>query len=220
VIHKKEYILLDLDGTVTDSGPGITRSAAYALARFGIEAEPEQLRGFIGPPLKQSFMDFYGFDDQKAALAVEKYREYYRETGIFENAVYDGMAGFLEEISRCDKKLILATSKPEVFAKQILSHFGLDHYFYFIAGSMLDGARTDKAELIGYVLNHCSIVPGKAAMVGDRKHDIIGAQKNSVASIGVTYGYGSRGELEEAGADYIVDSVGALRDMLYGESLR
>lgn len=207
-----DYILFDLDGTLTDPGIGITNSVMFALKKYGIQAKDRsELYQFIGPPLVDSFKKFYGFSDDEAYQAVEFYREYFRDKGIFENRIYDGITDLLEQLRKNNKTLILATSKPWVYAKQILDHFNIAKYFTFTAGSNLDGTRTKKHEVIQYALESCSITDkSKAIMVGDREHDILGAKKVGIQSIGVLFGYGGREELESAGANYIAGSVGEI----------
>lgn len=213
------YILFDLDGTLTDPGVGITNSVAYALKKYNIEVKDRAgLYKFIGPPLAESFENYYGFSEEEAKKAVEYYREYYCEKGIFENSVYGGIKGLLEELQNADKALILATSKPEVFAKQILEHFDMTENFTYIAGSNLDGTRAKKDEVIEYALNAGGVSDkSKAIMVGDRKHDIIGAKKVGIDSIGVLFGYGSREELEHAQATYIAEKVNDISKILFAE---
>lgn len=198
-------ILFDLDGTLTDSEPGIINSIEYALKKYGIEMENKaDLRKFLGPPLKESFKQFCGFSEEKAEQAVEFYREYFREKGIFENNVYQGVAELLEALKAQNKRLIVATSKPEPFTYRILEHFDLLKYFDFVAGSNMDNTRSKKDEVIAYALNSCGIIDLQSVvMIGDREHDIIGANKVGIASIGVLYGYGDLQELETAGATYI-----------------
>ncbi len=214
----KEYknILFDLDGTLTDPAVGITKSVAYALEKFGIEvSDITQLNHFIGPPLLDSFMECYGFDKEKAQTAIDYYRERFRVKGLYENVVYDGIPEMLRVLKDSGKKLILATSKPEPFAKEILRHFGLEEYFDYAAGSNFDGTRTAKAEVIEYALESADISDKSACiMIGDRKHDIIGAKKTGLDSVGVLYGYGSREELEAAGATYIAETVEELTKLI------
>ena len=194
-----KYILLDLDGTITDPMIGITRCVEYALNHFGIQVNDlRELCPVIGPPLLDSFRDFYHFTDEQAKEATEKYRERFADTGIYENKLYDGMKDFLEEATRQGRILMLATSKPTVFAKRILDYFDIARYFTFVAGSGLDGSFYTKGDVIG-----------------DRKHDIIGAKENRLDSIGVLYGYGDREELSQAGADYIVEDIAGLRNLLF-----
>lgn len=208
-MSKYDVILFDLDGTLTDPGLGITNSVMHALKKYGIEVEDRaSLYKFIGPPLIDSFEQYFGFSHEEAVKSVDYYREYYRDKGIYENTVYDGIEDLLASLYEKGKKIILATSKPEPFAKEILRHFGLDKYFLFAAGSTMGETRTNKAEVIEYALSECGITDKTAVvMVGDREHDIIGANKNGIDSIGVLFGYGSREELETAGATYIAETV-------------
>lgn len=202
-------ILFDLDGTLTDPGIGITNSVMYALRKFGIEVTDRvELYKFIGPPLRDSFMEYYGFSEEKALTAVEYYREYFRDIGIFENSVYEGVEALLKSIKSSGKKIILATSKPEEFAVRILKHFGLYEYFDFVGGATFDGSRGEKAEVIGYALGSADINDmADTVMIGDREYDILGARRFGMDSVGVTYGYGSREELQSAGATYIADNT-------------
>lgn len=213
---KYKYILFDLDGTLTDPGEGITNSIMYALDKYGIKVgERSDLHKFIGPPLMDSFEKYYGFSKEESKMAVEYYREYYRDKGIFENMLYDGFEDLLKTLKANNKIIIVATSKPEVFAKQILQHFNIEKYFTYVAGSNLDGTRTKKDEVIKYALESCNITElSKAVMVGDRKYDIIGAKKLGISSIGVLFGYGHRDELEKAGADFIVGTVEGIGKVL------
>lgn len=201
--------LFDLDGTLTDPKEGIVKSVRYALTSFGIhENEDEKLFRFIGPPLRDSFREFYGFNETEVERAITKYREYYSETGIYECTVYEGIIEMLECLQNKSISMAIATSKPTVYAKQIARHFNFDHYFEFIAGSELDGTRSRKSEVINYVLD--KVDPGRqkqAVMIGDRKHDVIGGKECGIETIGVTWGYGSREELDEARAGKIIDSL-------------
>lgn len=212
----KRYVLFDLDGTVADNGEGICKSAQYALDFFGIHHEPvENLRRFVGPPLQESFQVLYGFSPEKAKIAVEKYRERYRVKGVYENKLYPGIPALLEELSH-RAAVCLATSKPEVFSRKILEMGGVLPYFTRAVGSELDGRRTDKAEVIQEVLRQLGNPDrAQAIMVGDRKHDILGARACGVESVGVEYGFAPEKELEEAGADHIVPTVEALRGLLW-----
>jgi len=213
---KYEYILFDLDGTLTDSAIGITNSVMYALNKYGIEvSDRSELYRFVGPPLSDSFENFYGFSREDAKEAVEYYREYYREKGIFENLVYDGCENLLKTLKDNDMTLAVATSKPEVFARQILEHFDMAKYFTYIAGSNLDGTRVKKGEVIRYALESCNIRDlSKTIMIGDREHDIIGAKEAGIDSIGVLFGYGDKDELVTAGADFIADRVSDIGQVL------
>lgn len=212
----KEYqtYLFDLDGTITDSSLGITNSVIYALKKFGIrEDDRRKLYKFIGPPLTVSFQEYYGFSEEKAREAVAYYREYYQEKGIFENKVYDGFEDMLKTLKSAAKRLIVATSKPEPYARKIMDHFGLSAYFDYVAGMELDGGRGTKAEVIRYALKVCGIEDKRTVlMVGDREHDVFGAKEAGIDCLGVMYGFGDREELEKAGADYIVETP---RDIAY-----
>jgi len=210
-----KYIIFDLDGTITDPRVGITKSIDYALRYFGIETENlDSLCKYIGPPLLNAFQEDYGFDEDKARLAISKYREYFNVTGIYENVVYTGVEEMLKNLQNKHKKLMMATSKPTEFAIRILEHFNLIHYFDFVAGSEMDGRRSEKADVIKYVIeeNHVSDC-SEIIMIGDRKYDIIGAKKTGIDSVGVLYGYGDKEELIQAGADYIIEKVEFISDL-------
>lgn len=211
-----EYIFFDLDGTVTDPGVGITNAVMYALEKFGIELpDRSELYKFIGPPLMESFSEFYGFDVDKCRQAIIYYREYYGDKGLYENEVYDGIKELLAELKRRGKKIVLATSKPEKFANQILDYFGLAEYFDFVAGAAMDETRTGKSQVLKYALEMTGATDvSKIVMIGDRKHDMIGASEFGLAKIGVLYGYGDRQELEVHGADYIVATPGEILDIV------
>lgn len=214
-LQAAQCILFDLDGTLTDPGVGITRSVAYALRDFGIETEDlDTLCGFIGPPLKASFTHFYGMNEADAERAVAKYREYFQRQGMFENTVYPGVPELLEQLQSAGKQLMVATSKPTVFARAILDHFGMAAYFSGVTGSELDGTRTDKGEVIACALASGGFRPELAVMVGDRSYDVIGAAQNGLPSVGVLYGYGSREELEQAGASVTAMTVEELQMLL------
>jgi len=211
-LEKYDYFLFDLDGTITDPGIGITNSVMYALEKFGITVtDRSQLYKFIGPPLSVSFPKYYGFNEEETKSAIQYYRQTYRDKGIFECNLYEGIEEVLRKLKESGKKVILATSKPQEFAIQILEHFNIDKYFDVVAGSGLDGNRDTKAEVIEYALNLAGVDNIKrAVMIGDREQDIEGARINNLDSVGVLYGYGSRSEHEEAGADYIIESIDEL----------
>jgi len=214
---KKNYnhILFDLDGTLTDSAEGVTRSVQHALKQYNIDAAIEELRSFIGPPLHHSFIEVYGFSTDEAHRAVEYYRDYYRDVGIYENKVYPDVPELLENLNKNNKKVHLATSKPTIFAEKILRYFKLDQFFTTIAGSNLNGTRVEKKEVIAHVLEENGDLKTKETiMVGDRKHDIIGARAWNLDSIGVTYGYGSLQELQEAGSTMIAATVPELQNLI------
>ncbi|MEI4321215.1 HAD family hydrolase [Streptococcus suis] len=210
-----QTILFDLDGTLTDSGQGILNSVAYALEKMGIE-EPDtaNLNRFIGPPLYESFSRFYQLNPEDTQSAVDTFRVYFKEKGMFENQLYPGIIPLLEELRTAGKTLVIATSKPEIFAKQILEHFGIAHYFDVIAGASLDSSRISKADVIGYAINQLEAFPNNAVMIGDREHDIEGARMHQLPAIGVLYGYGSKQEFEKAGATMIVETVQDLKRVL------
>lgn len=215
-LKDRKYLLFDLDGTLTDSQEGITKSVEYALNYYGIQVEDrKELNVFIGPPLAESFMKYYGFSREKALEAVKKYREYFGVTGKFENTVYEGIPEVLEKLKQAGKILILATSKPEVYAKQIMEHFDLAKYFTNIHGSELDGSRVHKDEVIRFALKANGITDlEEAVMIGDREHDMIGAKKCGLEAIGVLFGFGSRRELEENGAAAIAETAEELGELL------
>jgi len=201
-MKKYDYIFFDLDGTLSDSAPGIVNSVTYALNRMGIDvADKEPLKKFVGPPLVESFSMYYNFTPDQIERAVMLFREYFEAQGISENCMYAGADILLEKLKYVGKIPVIATSKPEPFAKIILSRYGIDHYFHYIAGSTTDETRTKKDEVIAYALEACKIDDSsRVVMVGDRSHDVIGAKKNGIDCIGVLYGYGERKELEDAGA--------------------
>lgn len=200
-------ILFDLDGTLTDPGVGITNSVSYALKKYRITVtNPKELYRFIGPPLHESFETFYHFSPEKAKEAVEYYREYYSDRGIYENILYPGIEDLLKQLKESNKHLIVATSKPEKYAKQIIDHFALTKYFDYIAGANMDGSRTKKSEVISYAIASLKIKElSQTVMIGDREYDIFGAKQNGIDALGVLYGYGAYQELADAGADYIAE---------------
>ena len=204
-----QYIFFDLDGTLTDPGIGITNSVAYALKKWNIEvAERSELYKFIGPPLEESFRKYYGFSQEDALKAVDAYREYFSVKGLYENTIFEGTESVLQKIKESGRKVVLATSKPQEFAEIILKHFHIDGYFDHVAGATMDGTRNKKADVITYALELCGNPDKKQiVMVGDREHDIHGANANGLDSIGVLCGYGDREELANAGATYITDKT-------------
>lgn len=211
-----KYVLFDLDGTLTDPSEGITNSVAYALLKYGIEVEDKsELYDFIGPPLINSFMKYYGFSKEEAKQAVVYYREYFSVKGIFENRLYDGVISLLDSLKKAEKRIVLATSKPEKFAVQILKHFDMFQYFDFIGGATMDEKRTEKDEVIRYVLNELDLrEKSSVIMVGDRRYDIEGAHINGIKAIGVEYGFGSKEELEKADADFFAKNCEDSRKIL------
>lgn len=211
-----DYILIDLDGTITNPKEGITKSVQYALRAMNINIEDlDSLTKHIGPPLREGFMEFYGFSEEEAEMAVAKYREYYHEKGINENKLYEGMEKLLTKLKQAGKYLIVATSKPEEAAIQVLESFHLEQYFDDICGATLDNSRTSKTDVIRYALEKNAITSlNRVVMVGDRKYDILGAKEVGITSIGVLYGFGSEEELKEAGADHIASTVENVFDII------
>lgn len=213
---KYEYALFDLDGTLTESAPGITNAAAYALKAFGVETEPPELEFFVGPPLHGSFMRC-GLSDAQAREAISVYREYYVAKGMFENLPYEGIADALRRLKEAGVTLIVATSKPEPFAVRILERFGLAEFFAVIAGSTLDETRSAKRDVIEYALASAGVSDrSKTVMIGDRSYDIEGAKQTGLASMGVLYGYGSADEF--ADADHIAETPADIADILLAAS--
>lgn len=218
----KKYLLFDLDGTLTDPKVGITTCVQYALRDFGIE-EPDldKLEPFIGPPLKDSFMEFYGMDGEQADRAMKKYRERFSTTGLYENEIYPGIADMLRDLNKKGFQLAVASSKPTIFVEKILEHFEIRQYFQAVVGSELDGRRVSKDQVVQETLRQLfgdkPIQCQEVYMIGDRRFDMEGARAMQVESIGVTYGYGGMEELKEAHADYIVESVEELHELLLRE---
>ena len=215
----KKYLLFDLDGTLTDPKVGICTCVQYALASFGIdEPDLDKLEPFIGPPLKDSFIKFYHMSEEQAEAAIEKYRERFRDTGIFENKLYDGIPEMLRALNSKGMFLAVASSKPTEFVQRILEHFKIAQYFGVVIGSELDGTRSNKDEVVQEALKRLfgdkPIDKSKVYMIGDRCFDVEGAHATGVEAVGVTYGYGSMEELKEAKADYIVRSVEELQKFL------
>ena len=214
-----DTILFDLDGTLTDPGLGITNSIMYALQQEGMPVPPRQeLYRFIGPPLVEEFQSVYGVSKERALALLAGFRTYFEKQGIFENQMYAGIPEMLERLRSAGCRLILATSKPEVFAAQVLEHFGLRDFFQIVAGSTIDETRTNKADVIAYALGRLGTAP-HAVLVGDRCHDILGAKANGLKSMGVLYGYGSREELTDAGADLLAAQVNDVAELLLRDDL-
>lgn len=213
-MSKYEYILFDLDGTLTDSGPGIMNGFEYSLGKMGVEYPGrDYLKQFVGPPLGDSFEKTLGFSPEDAAKGIAFYREYYAEKGVYENDVYPGIPELLEKLKASGKKLIVATTKAELMANVVMDHFGLRKYFdLMVASNNTD--RKNKIDVLSFAIENGGVDTKKAVMVGDRFYDITGAAHFGMTSVGVLYGYGSRQELEEAGATYIAETVGDLKDIL------
>ncbi len=211
-----KHIFFDLDGTLTDPGLGITNSVMHALKSYGIvEEDREKLYPFIGPPLLDSFQRYYGFSEDKALEAIERYREYFAVTGLFENEVYEGVPQMLERLLGAGKRLYLATSKPEVFARRILDHFHLTSCFHGIYGASLDEkAPSEKKDILRQALTLSGADPRDSVMVGDRRYDMEGGLLFGMKTVGVLYGYGSREELEQAGACFVAENLTELEKEL------
>jgi len=211
-----KVILFDLDGTLTESKEGIINSILYALQKLGIdENDLNRLQPFIGPPLLDSFMSAYGFTRAKAEIAVQYYREFFSVKGIYENRLYPGIYQLLGDLKNAGKINVLATSKPLIYATEVLSYFCIPGFFDYITGSELNGSHTDKKELIKEVMDHYhDYKPDEFIMIGDRKYDIEGAKENGITSVGVLYGYGTREELEKAHPDYLIDNPEELKNII------
>lgn len=214
-----ETILFDLDGTLTDPAEGITKAVEVALNHYGITVEDRStLNKFIGPPLDESFPEFYGFDDEQVREATRVFREYFGRQGWAENIPYPGIDKLLGDLKAAGKKLIIATSKPEEFAVRIMNHFGLAQYMDVIAGASIDNQEgAKKANVIRKALQRAGVEDlSSVVMVGDRRHDVAGGHEVGMKVIGVLYGYGDRAEHEAAGADYIVEDIPSLEKLLLG----
>lgn len=220
--YRYDLILFDLDGTLTDPSEGITGSMRYALAKMNLPPRSQdELLSFIGPPLLDTFRVTLGLDEADTARAVKYYRDYYTRRGIHENTIYPGIGTLLEDLRQAGFTLAVATTKAVVFAEQVLQHFSLRHHFAQVAGSNLDGTGGKKEALIASILAEHPVIPRRrAVMIGDRYFDIHGARANGIASIAVTYGYGTRRELKEVGPTSLVGSVSALRTLLFKTSVR
>ncbi|MCM3731548.1 HAD family hydrolase [Fictibacillus nanhaiensis] len=215
-MDKYKIILFDLDGTLSDPKIGITKSVQYALQKMDID-EPnfDKLECFIGPPLQASFAEYYEFDKENTQKAIDYYRERFKDKGMFENELYLYIPLLLKSLKEQQYTLVVATSKPTVFSEQILKYFNIDQYFELVVGSYLDGTRTSKTEIIQYILDKYNEHRlDDFIMIGDRKHDIIGANNTGIDSIGVTYGYGSFKELSNSNPTHIVNSVDEIKDIL------
>jgi len=206
---KPTHLFFDLDGTLTDSRPGIVTSMRHALTAMGIEVpSDEALSRFIGPPTQDSFRELLKSNDRELnTRAIAVYRQRYASLGLYENSVYPGVLDGLCALRETGMRLLVVTSKPEVYANRIIDHFELRPYFDRVYGSELTGERADKGELIAHVLKSEDLSKSQAWMIGDRIHDIIGAMKNGLRSAGVLWGYGSREELSHAGADALFQSM-------------
>ena len=210
-----DAIYFDLDGTLTDPKPGITRSIRYALEKLDHHPVPseDELTWCIGPPLRASFVKLLGAEDS-ADRAVSLYRERFADLGLYENSLYPGITDVLTALGTSGRRLFVATSKPAVYAERIIDHFGLRPHFERVFGSELDGTRVEKTDLLEYALKTAAVDPSRSLMIGDRSHDIIGAKHNGMAALGVLYGYGNRDELIEAGALHLCATPRDILDYL------
>ena len=220
-MHRKldyDWLLFDLNGTLTDPFEGITRSVEYALNAFGIEVEDRRvLAPFIGPPLVESLTERYGFTMEDAVAAVAKYREYFAVKGLYENELFEGIPELLSDCRKAGYKISMATSKPTHYARIIAEHFDIARYFDAIHGSSLDGTRITKSSVVAEAVAEEHLDPTRALMIGDRRHDVEGAGEHGIRTVGLLYGYGSREEHEAAGAAYIVNDLDELRELLICE---
>lgn len=209
-------IFFDLDGTITDSAPGITNSIIYARKKWGLApgANADYYK-FIGPSMPQSFEEFWGFSHEDAVRFLRDYREYYAVKGLFENAVYPGMIGLFEALRAAGARLYVATTKPTHFSEQIAERFDFKKYFELVSGiDTNDPASNSKYAVIEYARVTCGVDMSSAVMIGDRAHDAEGAHGHGIPCVGVTWGFGGRTELEAAGAEYIVDTAEELQALL------
>ena len=211
-----QIILFDLDGTLTDSSLGIINSICFALEKMNIPVPArEDLLPFIGPPLKESFSKYFHLSDEESQQAVTFYRQYFSEIGLFENQLYPDVILVLSDLRASGKELFLATSKPEIFAVQILEHFQIKDFFQVVAGATLDGKRSTKADVIQHALKIAQVRDTRQClMVGDRKYDIEGAKAHLMDAVGVLYGFGTKNELVEAGATSILDKLADLPSLI------
>lgn len=211
-MRRYEVILFDLDGTLTNPFIGISQSVQYALKKMGMDVpQTDELHSFVGPPIQESFVQKCHMTEPEVKMAISYYRERYTDKGIFENEIYPGIEQLLGLLKDQGYQLIIATSKPTVFAERIAAHFGLDQYFDHIIGSFLDGNRSNKEAIINHIIAlYPENRPADFLMVGDRMHDIIGAHKAGIDSIGVLYGYGSEGELRQSKPLFLAESIGEL----------
>ncbi len=212
--NKFSTVVFDLDGTLTDSALGIINTIKYSLDKMNVDYSNVNLNTFIGPPLLDSYMNELGMTKKDALKAIDYYQERFSTIGKFENKVYDGIIEMLEKLKSVGYTLLIATTKPEIFAIEIAKHFNFYNYFDVITGGSLDQKLSDKAEILDIALNRNNTDRSSAIMVGDRMHDVIGAHKNNLSCIGITYGYGTKQELTDSKADYILNSPSQVADFL------
>ena len=213
-MSRYKYLLFDLDGTLTDSAPGIINCLRHSLTIMGYDM-PEQPERFLGPPLYESFAEYCGMNEEQVLEAVRIFRERYSTKGLFENSVYPDVPEMLEKLKSSGLRLMVATSKVDEYAERILERFGIADYFEFIGGARIDGTRNEKWEVIEHVLSSMSITDrASVLMIGDRKNDVAGAHKTGLKCMGILWGYGSEEELRTAGADFIAHTPQEAADML------
>ena len=209
-----KYILFDLDGTLTNPKEGITKCVQHALHYFGIEKECDELVSFIGPPLKEQFMKFAGLNEQDAEKAVSVYRERFAPIGLFENEIYPGVIELLRTLKEQGKIIALATSKPTIFASQIVEKYGIAPYLDYLSGSELDGTNVEKSAVVRIAMEKLGAIAEETVLIGDRMHDAEGARENGIGCIGVSYGFAAEGELEKAGVEKIAATPSELSEIL------
>ncbi|MDD3981003.1 MAG: HAD hydrolase-like protein [Spirochaetia bacterium] len=210
-----DNLMFDLDGTLTDSKPGLVNAVEYAVRKMGLAPLPSAIVDmFLGPPLFGSFEKYCGMDRETAKAAVSCFREYYAEKGVFENEPFEGVTELLKALKASEKRLFVATSKPTVTALQVCLHFDIDGYFTEILGSELDGSIIEKHDIVGLLLSRHALDRSRTLMIGDRENDIAGGRKNGLDTAAVGYGYGSEDELRQANASYYVKTMSDLRALL------
>lgn len=210
-----DTVFFDLDGTLSDSMPGITNSVSWALSQYGIEVSPAALRMFVGPPLRESFQKYFTFNNDNVDEVIRLFRQRYGEKGVYELTLYPGVPEMLDRLERAGKRLIVASSKEEDYVRQILDDTGIARHFSFIAGADLETARLSKGEVLRHACAGAIVTDmRRSVMVGDREHDVYGAHETGMRCAAVLYGYGSRKELDAAGADFFFSSVTELADWL------
>ena len=215
-MKKYKVILFDVDGTLVESSVGVTLGVAHTLRRYGIEPPPcEELKKFIGPPLRESFRNFYGFEGEALSQVEYVFREYYDKKGINEMTLYPGIKSLLHDLKNAGAVVATASSKPYRHVKRVLENFGIAQYFDYVGAADHERGIVEKEDVLQELLSNTGYAPSECLLVGDRLYDIVGAHKFGIDCAGVLYGFGSRSELEEYGADYIISSVEELREFLF-----
>ena len=216
MINKNKYIFFDLDGTLTDPAEGITNSVMYALRHFGIHVtDRRELYPFIGPPLSDSYAKYYGFTAEQSEKGVNLFREYFQDKGIFENMPYPGMLELLAELHQLGCKLVVTSSKPQLFVERILAHFDMAKYFHAVCGATMDEKTSMKPIIIRNALDICPEAGAdNTIVVGDHALDVIGAHENGLPACAVLYGYGADEEIATAKPEYTAHTVADVRSCL------